>query len=102
VRVSLQDCSGPGAPGGAGVNDPVRLSVQDSGPGVKPEHMARIFDPFFTTREGGSGLGLAVVHRAVKAHEGTLFVEDATDGGAHFLVYLPGTHVVPASRGAAS
>ena len=102
VRVSLQDCSGPGAPRGAGVNDPVRLSVQDSGPGVKPEHIERIFDPFFTTRKGGSGLGLAVVHRAVKAHEGMIFVEDATDGGAHFLVYLPGTHVVPASRGAAS
>ena len=37
-------------------------------------------------------MGLAVVHRAVKAHDGALFVEDAPDGGAHFLVYLPGAH----------
>ena len=37
-------------------------------------------------------MGLAVVHRAVKAHEGALFVEDAPEGGAHFLVYLPGAH----------
>ncbi len=97
VRVSLQDCSGPGEPHGTGVSNPVRLSVQDTGPGIRAEHLGRIFDPFFTTREGGSGLGLAVVHRAVKAHEGTLFVEEAIDGGAHFLVYLPGakTAAVP-------
>ena len=102
VRVSLQDYSGPGAPTGTGVSNPVRLSVQDSGPGVQPEHLGRIFDPFFTTREGGSGLGLAVVHRAVKAHEGTLFVEDAIDGGAHFLVYLPGTHTAAVPVGGAA
>ena len=92
VRVSLQDYSGPGEPRGTSVVSPVRLSVQDSGPGIRAEDLGRIFDPFFTTRDGGSGLGLAVVHRAVKAHDGALFVEDAPDGGAHFSVYLPGAH----------
>ena len=99
VRVSVQDCSGPGEPRGTGVLNPVRLSVQDSGPGIGAENMGRIFDPFFTTREGGSGLGLAVVHRAVKAHEGTLFVEEGVDGGALFLVYLPGTQPAPVPIG---
>ncbi len=102
VRISLQDCSGRGQPRGTGVDNPVRLSVQDSGPGIRSEDLGRIFDPFFTTRDGGSGLGLAVVHRAVKAHEGTLFVEDAADGGAHFIVYLPGATTVAAPTGSAT
>ena len=97
VRISVQDCSGSGEPRGTGVKSPVRLSVQDSGPGIRPEDLGRIFDPFFTTRDDGSGLGLAVVHRAVEAHDGTLFVEDSPDGGAHFLVYLPGAQVAAVS-----
>ena len=50
----------------------------------------RIFDPFFTTKVGGSGLGLAVVHRAVEAHAGATFVEQGPEGGAQFVIYLPG------------
>ena len=55
----------------------------------------RIFDPFYTTRSGGSGLGLAVVHRAVQAHEGAVLVEGPEDGGAVFTIYLPGAIPVP-------
>jgi two-component system sensor histidine kinase PilS (NtrC family) len=73
-----------------GVKNPVRLTVSDTGPGVSPEAVPRIFDPFFTTREGGSGLGLSVVHRAVRAHEGAVLVGNAPDGGAEFTIYLPG------------
>ena len=72
-----------------GIRRPVGITVRDSGPGVEEDEAQRIFDPFFTTRRGGSGLGLAVVHRAVEAHEGAVFVEEAPEGGAQFVILLP-------------
>jgi len=89
VRVEVQDrgeCLG--APG-TGVPDPVCLRVADSGPGVDPDDLPRIFDPFYTSRPGGSGLGLALVHRAVEAHKGAVMVDGSPEGGAEFTVYLP-------------
>ena len=68
---------------------PVRLAVSDTGPGISPEALERIFDPFFTTREGGTGLGLALVHRAVEAHQGMILVDGGPEQGAQFTVYLP-------------
>ena len=70
---------------------PVRLTIQDSGPGVPPDEMDRIFSPFYTTRDGGSGLGLAVVYRAIQAHEGVILVDSAAGKGALFVIYLPGS-----------
>ena len=90
VVVEVEDCAGAWRPRGTEVANPVRVSVRDTGPGIAPDAVARIFDPFFTTRPGGSGLGLSVVHRAVEAHGGALFVEKAGEGGAHFVIYLPG------------
>jgi two-component system sensor histidine kinase PilS (NtrC family) len=75
--------------GGVLLRDMIRLSVGDTGPGVAAEDIPRIFDPFYTRRRGGSGLGLAVVHRAVAAHEGTVLVERSRAGGAEFVVDLP-------------
>ena len=90
VRVGLSDARGNGS-----VVDPfeeerpVRLTVQDSGPGIPEVESGRIFDPFFTTRSGGSGLGLAVVHRAVEAHQGLITAGNAPEGGAEFVLHLP-------------
>jgi signal transduction histidine kinase len=67
----------------------VRISVSDTGPGVDANDLSRIFDPFYTKRKGGSGLGLAVVHRTVEAHDGSIFVEPAVGGGARFVLVLP-------------
>ncbi|MGD8320472.1 MAG: ATP-binding protein [Gemmatimonadota bacterium] len=72
-----------------GIEHPVSLTVVDSGPGVDSELQEWIFDPFFTTRPGGSGLGLAVVHRAVEAHAGAVYVDRAPEGGAMFTMVLP-------------
>jgi two-component system sensor histidine kinase PilS (NtrC family) len=64
------------------------LSVADEGPGIPVEIRDRLFDPFFTTKPGGSGLGLAVVHRAIEAHRGLVFV-DSNGSGTRFTVVLP-------------
>ena len=90
VVVSLEDERYRKTPRGVNIRNPVRLSVRDSGPGIPPELESRIFDPFFSTRKGGSGLGLALVHRAVEAHSGVVFVEKAIEGGAQFVIFLPG------------
>jgi two-component system sensor histidine kinase PilS (NtrC family) len=64
------------------------LSVSDSGHGIPVEIRDRLFDPFFTTKPGGSGLGLAVVHRAIEAHRGLVFL-DSGPSGTRFTVVLP-------------
>ena len=66
----------------------VALRVSDAGPGIPPEIRDRLFDPFFTTKANGSGLGLAVVHRAIEAHRGLVFV-DSGNRGTRFTVILP-------------
>jgi two-component system sensor histidine kinase PilS (NtrC family) len=66
----------------------VSLRVTDSGPGIPPEIRDRMFDPFFTTKPNGSGLGLAVVHRAIEAHRGLVLV-DSGARGTRFTVILP-------------
>src|SRR5690606_39584412 len=89
----VQTCALPiyrSAPRGIQMDRPVRLAVRDSGPGIAPEVEHRLFDPFVTTKSGGSGLGLAVVHRAVEAHAGVIFVERAVEGGAQFVIFIPG------------
>lgn len=82
----------------------VHLSVRDTGSGIAAENLPRIFEPFFTTRraEGGSGMGLAVVHGIVKGMGGAIEVESEAQQGTVFRVRLPGVRdapgVVPASR----
>lgn len=69
----------------------VVVSVTDTGPGIPPEDRDKIFEPFYSskTRDGGTGLGLAVVHGIVKSHDGWVEITDAPGGGACFSVYFP-------------
>src|SRR5881409_555884 len=76
--------------------DWVRLTVEDSGPGVPPNVRSRIFDPFFTTKspDEGSGLGLSICQRVVAEVGGRIWLEDSeTLGGAKFVVELPAAPV---------
>lgn len=72
----------------------VLVQVDDDGPGIAPELRERLFEPFVTNKPGGSGLGLAVVHRAVEAHRGTVQV-DALPRGTRFTLLLPRTPAEP-------
>lgn len=67
----------------------LELDVKDDGPGIPPASQERIFDPFYTTRSGGTGLGLANVHRIVRAHGGTVEVESEVGHGARFILRFP-------------
>lgn len=76
----------------------LRLTVEDTGPGVPEDIVEHIFDPFFTRRTGGTGLGLALVQRAVEAHGGAIFVDNGPPGtgrGATFTLYLPAVAAEP-------
>jgi two-component system sensor histidine kinase PilS (NtrC family) len=67
----------------------VEIVVEDTGPGIRPDHLPQIFEPFYTTKPDGTGLGLAIVHRIVQDHDGEIRVEAASAGGARFVVLLP-------------
>jgi PAS domain S-box-containing protein len=84
--------------------DYVRIDVSDSGKGIAPQLLPRIFEPFYTTkhRQGGTGLGLAVVQSVVSLYDGVLFVDTCEGKGTAFSLYLPLTDMVvqPAIGGA--
>ena len=75
------------------------ISVKDTGPGI-PEHaIDKITTPFFTTKEEGSGLGLSIVSRIIREHDGRLVISHPSQG-AEFIIILPlhrekayGTHI---------
>ncbi len=69
----------------------VVLKVKDNGKGMPEEELQRIFDPFFTTRDvgDGSGMGLAVLHGIVAAHDGVVEVQSEVGQGTVFTVFLP-------------
>ena len=91
VRVTLRDTQARDLPSGVALGDSVLLEVADTGPGVPEDLLDRLFDPFVTGREGGTGLGLSVVQRAVEAHGGVVFVDSVTGKGTKFSVFLPRT-----------
>ena len=92
VRLEAMILDGEQTPMGAGFEaGSVAIRVSDDGPGIPPDIRERLFDPFFTTKPGGSGLGLAVVHRAIEAHRGLVFF-DSAGRGTRFTVILPRTH----------
>lgn len=67
----------------------VWLSVADTGGGIPPDQINRIFEPFFTTKKKGSGLGLMIVQRIVRAHGGRIELESDAGRGTTFRIWLP-------------
>jgi signal transduction histidine kinase len=69
--------------------DAIALAVQDSGPGIDPEHLGGIFDAFVTTKAHGMGLGLAICRTIVERHGGQLTAASDGKNGAWFEIVLP-------------
>jgi two-component system, sporulation sensor kinase E len=70
-------------------SDGVWVSVADSGGGIPQEQINRIFEPFYTTKKKGSGLGLMIVQRIVRAHNGRIELESNVGRGTTFRIWLP-------------
>jgi PAS domain S-box-containing protein len=69
----------------------LRLTVEDTGPGIPSESLARIFEPFFTTKPvgEGTGMGLAIAHGIITSHGGAIVAASTPGRGATFTIYLP-------------
>jgi PAS domain S-box-containing protein len=70
-------------------SDDVWVSVTDTGGGIPQEQINRIFEPFYTTKKKGSGLGLMIVQRIVRAHNGRIELESHVGRGTTFRIWLP-------------
>jgi two-component system, NtrC family, sensor histidine kinase PilS len=94
ILAALDDDHGGAVRSSDGV---VGVRVTDNGGGIDASIRDRIFQPFATTKPGGSGLGLAVTHRAVEAHNGAVLV-DSSEQGTRFTVILPRTQAPDAAE----
>jgi two-component system, sporulation sensor kinase E len=65
------------------------VSVGDTGSGIPQEQINRIFEPFYTTKKKGTGLGLMIVQRIVRAHGGRIELESLVGRGTTFRIWLP-------------
>ncbi len=80
---SLRLVSGPAS------RQRVEIKIEDTGVGIKPEHLSRIFDLYFTTKERGTGIGLSMVYRIIQMHDGEVEVQSTPGRGTTFRVLLP-------------
>jgi len=73
------------------INDVIKVTIADDGPGIARENLRRVFDPFFSTKEvgKGTGLGLSICHGIVTGHGGRIYAESEISKGATFVVELP-------------
>jgi PAS domain S-box-containing protein len=71
------------------VHEILRITIRDTGGGIRSEDIAHVFDPFFTTKDYGTGLGLSVVHGIIQEHAGQIEVESELSKGTAFHILLP-------------
>jgi signal transduction histidine kinase len=67
----------------------VLIQIADQGPGLSPEDLKKIFSPFYSRRPGGTGLGLTIAKKIVLDHQGSLWAQNSSLGGAQFCLSLP-------------
>jgi len=73
------------------VDDNIKVSFSDDGPGISPENMRKMFSPFFTTKAvgKGTGLGLSICYGIVTNHGGRIYAQSELGKGATFVIELP-------------
>lgn len=79
-------------------DDRIELRLSDTGVGIPAENLGHIFDPFFSTKPRGSGLGLALVHRIIEEHGGSVHVESESGKGTTVTIHLLPPDRAPATR----
>jgi PAS domain S-box-containing protein len=67
----------------------ITMLIEDTGPGIAPEVLARVFDPFFTTKEAGTGLGLSIVRKIVDQHAGEVELRSTPGTGVRVTITIP-------------
>ena len=67
----------------------VSIDISDSGAGLSAADLQHIFTPFYSRREGGTGLGLTISRKIVLSHQGSLWAQNISSGGAKFSLILP-------------
>jgi signal transduction histidine kinase len=72
-----------------GTESEIRISVCDTGIGINPENLKKIFEPYFTTRDNGTGLGLTLVYKIIREHQGDISVDSREGGGTDFEIIIP-------------
>lgn len=87
-RVQLKAQLAPFSSRNGQIHRAVEIAVIDSGGGIPAENRERIFDPFFSTKRHGSGLGLALTHKIVVAHRGSIAVTSVPGQGSQFTLSL--------------
>jgi two-component system sensor histidine kinase HydH len=65
------------------------IRVRDNGPGIPPDRASKVFRPFYSSKQGGTGLGLALAHKVLERHGGTIELVEHAGAGAEFLLVLP-------------
>ena len=77
----------------------IKVSIHDSGIGIKESYLPKIFDPYFTTKQKGSGLGLAVAYSILRKHGGHISVKSKLGQGTTFTLCLPASNKAPLQEG---
>lgn len=93
VRNAIESIPGEGCvmiSGEQPKKDLATITIRDNGSGISKGEEGKIFDPFYTTKESGVGLGLAIAHEIIAAHNGRIRVTSRPDAGTTFEIQLPG------------
>lgn len=72
-----------------GAEPAAMITIDDNGAGMTPEVAKQVFEPFFTTKQKGTGLGMAIVHRIVTAHRGSIAARPLESGGSRIVLLIP-------------
>jgi signal transduction histidine kinase len=88
-KVQISACRSPFSSMNGRIHRELQIHVRDEGMGIPPENREKIFDPFFSTKPKGTGLGLALTHKIIGAHHGSIEVTPGPGRGTCFSVFLP-------------